>query len=78
MTSLEDCQGQERGKMPHTTGGPNPTEVWPPRRGRRDASMERSLTEVREAHQKALAMAAALEEEIEWLSCPLIRSWLGA
>ena len=32
--------------------------------------MERSLTEVREAHQKALAMVATLEEEIEWLSHP--------
>ena len=37
--------------------------------------MERSLAKVREAHQKALAMAVTLEEEIEWLSCPLIRSW---
>ena len=37
-----------------------------PRRGRRDASVERSLTEAMEAHQKALATAAALEEEIEW------------
>ena len=36
--------------------------------------MERSLAKVREAHQKALAMAAALKEEIEQLSCPLIRS----
>ena len=33
---------------------------------------------MREAHQKALAMAATLEEEIEWLSCPLIRSQLEA
>ena len=45
-----------------------------PRRGRRDTSMERSLTEAREAHQKALAMVATLEEEIEQLSCPLTRS----
>ena len=37
--------------------------------------MERSLANVREAHQKALAMAAALEEEIEQLSCLLVRSW---
>ena len=44
----------------------------------RDASVERSLTEAREAHQKALAMVAALEEEIEWLSHPLVRSWLEA
>ena len=43
-----------------------------------DASLEWNLAEAREAHQKALAMAAALEEEIEWLSCPLIRSQLEA
>ena len=36
--------------------------------------MERSLAKVREAHQKALVMAAALEEEIEQLTHPLIRS----
>ena len=36
--------------------------------------MERSLAKVREAHQKALATAAALEEEIERLSCPIVRS----
>ena len=35
--------------------------------------MERSLARVREAHQKALATTAILEEEIEWLSHPLIR-----
>ena len=75
--------GVGRGKMPWTTGEPNPTDVWPlrsrtPRRGRRDASMERSLTEAREAHWKALAMAATLEEEIEWLSCLLTRSWSEA
>ena len=48
------------------------------RRVKRDASMESSLTEVREAHQKALAMVATLEEEIEWLSHPLTRSQLEA
>ena len=32
--------------------------------------MERNLAKVRETHQKA----AALGEEIEWLTCPLIRS----
>ena len=40
--------------------------------------MERRLAKVREVHQKTLAMAATLEEEIEQLSCPLIRSWLEA
>ena len=79
VASLEDCQGWERGKMPQMTGELNPTEVCTPRsrtsrRGRRDASMKRSHTEVREAHWKALATVATLEEEMEWLSCPLIRS----
>ena len=65
--------------MLQTKGELNPTEVQPqssrtPRRGGRDASVERSLAEVREAHQKALAMVTTLEEGIEWLSNPLIRS----
>ena len=83
VSSLEDCQGWERSKMPQMMREPNLTDIQPPRsrtprRGRRDASVERSLAEVREAHQKALAMATALEEEIEWLSHPLVRSWLEA
>ena len=83
VSSLEDCQGWGRGKTLQTMGEPNPTHVWPPRRrtprrGRRDASVERSLTEVGETHQKAMVMAATLEEEIEQLSCPLIRSWSEA
>ena len=50
---------------------PGLTDIWPlrsqtPRRGRRDTSAERGgLAKAREAHQKALAIAAALEEEIE-------------
>ena len=59
------------------SGEPNSTDVWPPKSRnpqRRDASRERSLAEVREAHRRALVMAAALEEEIEQLSCPLIWS----
>ena len=51
-----------------------PQGAGTPKRERRGASVERSLTEAREPHQKALAMVAALEEEIECLSCPLIRS----
>ena len=31
---------------------------------------------MREAHQKVLAMAAALEGEREMLSCPLSQRWL--
>ena len=46
-----------------------------PSEGQERSSVERSLTKVREAHQKALATVAALEEEIEWLSCPLARRW---
>ena len=83
VASLEDHQGWERGEMLQFMVQPNQTEVQPPRsrtsrRGRRDASVERSLAKAREAHWKALTMVAALEEEIEWLSCPLIRSWLEA
>ena len=37
--------------------------------------MEQSLANVREAHQKALATAAALEGEIERLSCPISWKW---
>ena len=33
---------------------------------------------MREADWKALGTVATLEEEIEWLSCPLIRSWSEA
>ena len=73
--------GWERSKLPQMMRKPKMTNIRPPRsrtprRARRDTSVERSLTEVRETHQKALAMAATLEEEIESLSWPLIRSYL--
>ena len=82
-SSLEVCQGWEGSKTPQTMRKPKLTDVRPPRhrtprRERRDGSLEWSLTKVREAHQKALAMVATLEEEIEWLSHLLIRSWLEA
>ena len=56
--------------MPQTMGDPNLTDIQPPRSrtprmGMRDASVERSLAKAREGHQKALAMVAALGEEIE-------------
>ena len=62
---------------------PELTDIQPPRsrtprRVRRDASVERSITEAREAHQKALAIVATLEEEKKQLSHPLIRSQLEA
>ena len=77
VSSLEDHQGQEWWETPQMSGEPNSTDVWPPRSRtsqRRYASRERILTEVREAHHRALVMAAALEEEIEQLSCPLVQS----
>ena len=40
----------------------------------REASKERSLAKVRDAHHSALVAAATLEEEIEWLSHPLIQT----
>ena len=81
VSSLEVSQEQERSKTPQAMMEHSPGDIWTPRsrtprRGRRGASVERSLTKVREAHQKALAMAATLEEK--WLSCPLIRSQLKA
>ena len=80
VSSLEECQGWKRGKLPQMTRKPKVTNAWSsrsrtPQRVRRDASVERSLAEVREAHQKALAMVATLEEEIEQLRQSLIRSW---
>ena len=68
VSSLEDHLWWKWGELPWMTEEPEPIDVWPlrsqtPRRGRRDASMERSLAEVREAHWRALAMAAALEKK---------------
>ena len=70
VSSLKDHQVWEKSKTPQEMRKPDPADVQPPRsriprRGRRDASIERSLAEAREAHQKALAMVAAVEEEIE-------------
>ena len=57
--------------MPETLGEPKSTGVWPPGSRtprRRDASKERSLAKVREAHPSALVVVATLEEEVEWFS----------
>ena len=40
--------------------------------------MERSLAKVREAHQKALAMVAALEEEIRVTEPPPCQELVGS
>ena len=79
VSSFEDHQGQKQKEAPETAARSWSTDFPPPRsrtpgRGRREASVERSLAKVREAHQKVLAMVAALEEEIQQLSHPLIRS----
>ena len=75
MSSFDDHQGQKQRRAPETAARSQPMDVQPPRnqtpkRGRRESLVERSLANVRKDHQKALAMVAALEEEIEQLSCP--------
>ena len=70
VSSLKDHLGWKGGEPLQRMEEPGPADIWPPRsktpkRWRRDTSTERGLTKVREALQKALATAAALEEEIE-------------
>ena len=69
VSSFNDCQGWKQRRAPETAARSWPKDVWPPRnqtpeRRRRESSVERSLANMREAHQKALAMAVALQEEI--------------
>ena len=83
MSSLEDCLGQKGDEPSWMMEEPGPTDVQPlrsktPRRGRRDTSTERGLTEVREANWEALATVATLEEEIDWLSQSVTQGWLEA
>ena len=68
VSSLEDCQGWEQRETPHTLGEPESAGIQTLGIGTprgRNASKERSLAKVREAHHSALAVAAALEGEIE-------------
>ena len=77
VSSFKGCQGQKEEETSGTTARPWPTDAQPPKSrtpGRRETSVERSLASVREAHQKTLATAAALEGEIERLSHPLPQS----
>ena len=81
--SLEDHLQWKGGEPPWMMEEPGPIDIWSPRsktprRGRRDTSVERGLAEVMEAHQRALATAATLEEEIEKLSQSITRGWLEA
>ena len=73
VSSLKDPLEQKGGKPLQRIEEPGPADIQPPRsktprRGRRDTSIERDLPKAREAHQRALATAAALEEKIEQLS----------
>ena len=70
VSSFDDCQGWKQGRAPETAAQYQSTDIQPtrnhtPKRERRESLVERSLANVRNAHQKALATAAALEEEIE-------------
>ena len=82
LSSLKDLQGQEREEASSATARPHPEDPHPSRsgahqKGKRDNSAERSLATICDAYQKALAMVATLEEEIERLShtqnCPEVR-----
>ena len=69
VSSLKDHLRQKEGKPLQGIEEPGLADVQPPRsktprRGRSDTSAERDLAEVREAHQRSLATAAALEKEI--------------
>ena len=73
MSSLKDHLEWKEGKSPWRIEELGLADVQPPRskgprRGRRDTLVERDLVKAREAHQRALTTAAALEEEIEKLS----------
>ena len=70
VSSLKDHLGQKGGKPLQEIEEPGLADIQPPRsktprRGRRDTSAETDLAEVREVHQRALAIVSTLEEEIE-------------
>ena len=78
MSSFEGCQGQKEERTPGVTMRPRSINAQPSKSrvpGKRETSIEKNLAPIREAHQKVLATAAALEGEIERLSCPLPQSW---
>ena len=73
LSSLPDHQRCEEEEASAATAMPCPeghhsSRSSIPHKGREDDLVERSLAMVCEAHQKALAMAATLEEEIDRLS----------
>ena len=79
ISSLEDCLEQKEGNSQQRVEEPGPVDVQSPRRKAsrsiRYTSIERDLTKVREAHWRALATAAALEEKIEWLNWSTTWGW---
>ena len=79
VSFFEGCQGQKEERTPSVTARSHSVDTQPSKSrvpGKRETSIEKSLAPIREAHQKVLAMAAALKGEIERLSCPLPQSWL--
>ena len=81
LSIFKGCQGWRESRASSAITRP-PTEDPQPSKGgvlgEKETSVEQSLANMREAHQKALATAAALEGEIERLSCPLSQRQLEA
>ena len=78
VSTFEGHQRWKEERTPGVTMRPQSINAQPSKSrvpGKRETSIEKSLAPIREAHQKALATAAALEGEIERLSCPLPQSW---
>ena len=70
VSSFNDHQGQRQRRTLETMAWYWSTSIQPPKnctlkRERKESSVKRSLANVRNAHQKALATAVALEKEIE-------------
>ena len=83
VSSLEVHLGKKGGKSSWMMEEPDPVDTHLlrnkiPQEGEEGHLQEKNLTKAREAHQKALVTEAALEEEIEWLSWPIIRGHLEA
>ena len=80
VSSLKDCLGWKEGKPLQGLVEPGLADIQPPmsktpRRRRRDTSTERDLAEAREAHWRALATTATLEEKIDRLSQSVTQGW---
>ena len=81
LSAFEGHQGWREDRASSATGMPQSKDPQPSKGGvpgEKETSVEQSLANMREAHQKALATAAALEGEIERLSCPLSQRQLVA